>query len=140
MAIYQRHETNPQWEPFPWDAQGSQVVEQELGFHRRALKPLVWTKINWLNFPEEGIFGHDREWFSSHDIAYVATFDDEELVLIQNTWHGFPDPPEWRLASRSAGNAAARWQEWGHFPRLPEAWLMVGAHCRLDSPDRGVQL
>lgn len=28
----------------------------------------------------------------------------EELgfqLLIQNTWHGWPDPPEWGLASRS---------------------------------------
>jgi hypothetical protein len=31
-----------------------------------------------------------------------------DIILIQNTWHGFPDPPEWGLASRPAGQLSVR--------------------------------
>lgn len=57
MSIYKRSEINPEWEPIPWNAHGPQVDEQERGFHARALKPLVWRKVDWKNFPENGIFG-----------------------------------------------------------------------------------
>jgi hypothetical protein len=122
MTIYKRDAVFPEWEPIPWNATGSFVDEQERGFHKRALKPLVWTKVDWNNFPTHDIFGRDRNWFVSHDIEYVTTFEDEDLILIRNTWFGFPDPPEWGLASRPAGNTGARWEMWGHFPDLPTAW------------------
>lgn len=122
LSIYRRHDVFPEWEPIPWDAKGPQVDEQERGFHQRALKPLIWTKVDWKDFPEKGIFGRDRDWFSSHDVEFVTTFDDEDLILIRNTWSGFPDPPEWGLASRPAGNVEATWEMWGHFPALPGAW------------------
>ncbi len=127
MSIFKRDDVFPEWEPVPWDAKGPQVDEQERGFHQRALKLLVWTKIDWMNFPENGIFGRDRHWFVSHDIEYVTTFDGEDLILIRNIWFGFPDPPEWGLASRPAGDADASWQMWGHFPALPAAWLVPDA-------------
>jgi hypothetical protein len=47
MSIYKRHDVFPEWEPIPWDVKGPQVDEQERGFHQRALKRLIWTKINW---------------------------------------------------------------------------------------------
>ncbi|MCC6148803.1 MAG: hypothetical protein IT461_01015 [Planctomycetes bacterium] len=124
MSIYKRHPVFPEWEPIPWDAEGPQVDDQERGFHQRALKPLVWTKVDWKNFPENGIFGGDRDWVSRHNIDYVTTFDGEDLILIRNPWHGFPDPPEWGLASRPAGNAGANWSMWGHFPSLPAPWIV----------------
>jgi hypothetical protein len=127
MSIYKRHDVFPKWEPIPWNAKGPQVDEQERGFHQRALKPLVWTKVDWKDFPEDGIFGRDRDWFVRHDIAYVTTFDDEDFILIRNTWFGWPDPPEWGLASRPAGNTDAGWETWGHFPDLPVAWLFPDA-------------
>lgn len=127
MSNFKRNPVLPDWEPIPWDAQGCEVDEQEKGFRQRALKPVLWTKVDWKNFPANGIFGHDRNWFISHDIEYVATFDGEDLILIRNTWHDFPDPPEWGLASRPAGNAAAPWSVWGHFPTLPSAWVMAEA-------------
>jgi hypothetical protein len=122
MSIYKRHDVLPEWEPIPWNAEGPQVDEQERGFHQRALKPLVWTKVDWKNFPEEGILGQNRDWFISLDIAYVTTFDDEDLILIANTYFGWPDPPRWGLASRPSGKAEARWVPWGCFPDLPTAW------------------
>lgn len=122
MSIYKRDEVDPEWEPIPWNARGPQVDEQEKGFHERALKPLVWNKVDWKNFPEGAIFGRDRDWFVSHDIEFVTTFDDEDLILVRHTWFGFPDPPEWALGSRPAENTQARWTMWGHFPDLPSAW------------------
>jgi len=127
MSIDKRDEVFPEWEPIPWDAKGPQVDQQEVGFHQCAIKPLVWRKVDWKCFPENGIFGLDREWSASHDIEYVTTFDDEDLILIRNTWFGFPDPPEWGLASRLTGDAAAEWKRWGHFPDLPSAWLLPDA-------------
>ncbi|MBX3473781.1 MAG: hypothetical protein KF754_05315 [Planctomycetes bacterium] len=101
--------------------------EQERGFHTRALKPLVWTKVDWNNFPHEGIFGHDRDWFTNNDIAYVATVEGEDLVLIRRDWFGFPDPPQWALASRPVGNEQSKWAMWGSFPILPAAWSVPDA-------------
>lgn len=124
MAIYRRDPYLPEWEPIPWKLAGEEADAQEHGFHERALKPLVWTRVDWKNFPPDGIFGYDRDWFVSNDIAYVATFGDEDLVLIDNTWAGFPDPPRWGLASRATG--AEVWQMWGHFPDLPNAWTVPG--------------
>ncbi|MBN3726007.1 hypothetical protein [Burkholderia sp. Ac-20379] len=127
MNLYRRDDVFPAWEPIPWNMTGAAVDAQELGFHVRARKPIHWTCTPWHDFPQSGIFGRDREWFSSNDIAFYATFEGEELILIQNTWHGFPDPPEWGLASRPAGQAEASWSQWGHFPDLPTAWVMPEA-------------
>ncbi|WP_258128311.1 hypothetical protein [Achromobacter anxifer] len=127
MSLYRRDDVFPEWEPVPWDMTGAAADAQELGFHERAMKPVLWTRAPWQDFPESGIFGRDRDWFVSNDIAYYATIDGEDLILIQNTWHGFPDPPEWGLASRPEGQAAASWSHWGHFPNLPVAWEMPGA-------------
>lgn len=122
MSIYKRDAVFPEWEPIPWNAHGPQVDEQESGFYARAQKPLTWKKVNWKNFPDRGIFGRDRDWFVRHDIAFVTTFDDEDLILVRNTWFGFPDPPEWGLGSRPKGSVQAHWTMWGHFPDLPSAW------------------
>lgn len=112
----------PDWEPIPWDAEGPEVAEQERGFRERARRPLAWRKVDWNNFPKAGVFGRNRDWFIDNDINYVTTADGEDLILIRNTWSGFPDPPEWGLASRPAGDEQAKWQPWGPFPDLPAAW------------------
>ena len=88
------------------------------------MKPLVWTKFDPMNFPEQGIFGKTKEWFTDHDIAYVTSFDGEDLILMQGMYHGFPDPPEWGLASRAAGQHGTAWEHWGHFAVLPVAWKL----------------
>lgn len=124
MSIYRRHDIHPEWEPNPWDMEGTAVDAQELGFHERAMKPIPWRRAPWSDFPPSGIFGRDRDWFVSNDIVFYATFDGEELILIQNTWHGFPDPPEWGLASRQAGQVGAPWSQWGHFADLPHSWVI----------------
>lgn len=115
---------HPGWEPEPWDGPEARQLR---GFHARALKPLRWTMIDWQRFPQDGIFGRDREWFVRNEICCVTSFDDEDLVLVRRTWFGFPDPPEWGLASRPRGKVDARWEPWGNFPELPEAWLVPEA-------------
>jgi hypothetical protein len=111
-----------EWEPTLWNAEPSRAREQREGFDQRSIKPLVWTKIDSNDFPEEGVFGHDLRWFISHDIAYVTTFEGDDMVLIQNTYFGFPDPPEWGMAARPTGTTTVGWKLWGYFSDLPHAW------------------
>ena len=124
MSIYSRDEVLPEWEPVPYDAAGPVADKQEEGFHRRALLPLSWEKVEWKQFPENGIFGRGRDWFVGNDIVCVCTHDGEDLILIRNTWFGWSDPPEWGVASRPVGKLEAPWEMWGHFPGLPSAWTV----------------
>jgi hypothetical protein len=124
MSIYRRDEIAPEWEPAPWPMDAEAADEQERGFLERANKPIRWQPIPWKAFPSEGIFGHQKEWFSSADVEFVASVDGEDLLLIRNTWFGFPDPPEWGLASRPTGSNDIAWSRWGHFPDLPIAWSL----------------
>lgn len=126
MAIYRRDQVSPEWEPVPWDAASSDADRQERGFHDRALKPIQWAPIPWQNFPVDGLFGKTRTELASVDATHFATLDDEDLLLIENTWSGFPDPPPWGLVSKRAGHLAAPWQHWGHFAELPAAWRVPG--------------
>jgi hypothetical protein len=124
MSIYRRDAVAPEWEPAPWTMAAAAADEQERGFHRRATRSISWERVPWAAFPPEGIFGHDSDWFSSFEVHFVASSDGEDLLLIQNIWHGWPDPPEWGLASRPSGRTDVRWQRWGHFPVLPSAWIV----------------
>ncbi|MEO0441253.1 MAG: hypothetical protein AAF067_10285 [Pseudomonadota bacterium] len=124
MSIYKRDAVNPEWEPVPWNARGHKADAQEKAFHERALKPIVWRKIDWERIPEGGLFGFSKEDLQSRDISWFAEHDGEELLLIDNIWFGFPDPPRWGLAWRPAGQAEAKWQHLGHFPDLPKAWCL----------------
>src|SRR5437763_1679289 len=72
-------------------------------------------------------FRTGSRWFSSHNIEYVTTINNEDLILVRNTWFGFPDPPQWGLASHPVGDAEAIWEMWGHFPDLRAAWLVPDA-------------
>lgn len=123
MSIYRRHEVFPEWEPFPYTLTGDVADEQEEGFHARAQTSIEWKRIPWKDLPDDGIFGKDKDWLSSVDAEYFASTDKEDLLLIQNVWHGFPDPPEWGLISKPGGQDVA-WTHWGHFPDLPAPWLV----------------
>ena len=122
MSIYRRDEILPEWEAVPWGMKGAEADAQEAGFQARALKRIQWQAIAWQEFPTDGIFGHDRAWFSERDIEFVASHEGEVLLLIRNIWFGFPDPPEWGLVSRASQDQ--EWRHWGHFPDLPAAWVV----------------
>jgi hypothetical protein len=124
MSLYKRHAVAPEWEPIPRIMFGAWANAQERGFHERALKPLMWERIPFSTLPDEGLFGHSRDWFVERDIICFTSFDGEDLLLIRNSWFGFPDPPEWGLASRRGDGIFSRWKMWGHFPELPAAWTV----------------
>ncbi|MDB5705843.1 MAG: hypothetical protein JWN66_2959 [Sphingomonas bacterium] len=122
MSLYRRDAISPEWEPAPWPMGRKAADEQERGFHERAIKPVAWQPIPWRSFPTEGLFGHDKDWFLSADVAFFASVDGEDLLLIQNLWFGWPDPPEWGLVSRPTSGSDVNWRHWGHFPEPPAAW------------------
>ncbi|MDX8355035.1 hypothetical protein [Cognatiyoonia sp. IB215182] len=115
-------EVLPDWEPAPWRMELKAAEKQKRGFLERAEYSIRWKPLHWESFPEEGIFGEKKAWFQSHDVAYVASLGREDLILIQNLYFGFPDPPEWGLASRPSSQSKGNWSHWGHFPDIPEAW------------------
>ncbi|WP_034158791.1 hypothetical protein [Sphingomonas sp. ERG5] len=123
MAIYRRDAIAPEWEPAPWPMAADAADAQERGFHRRATTPIVWQRLPWKTFPPEGIFGEQEDWFRAADVEFFASFGGEDLLLIQNCWFGWPDPPEWGLASRPGGEGVD-WARWGHFRDLPTSWEM----------------
>lgn len=122
MSIYRRDDVSPEWEPIPYDMRGEAADAQERGFHRWATQAIDWQRVPMLDFPAEGLLGHDRDWFRDREVDFYASHEDEDLILWDNIWNGFPDPPRWGLASRVG--AGARWEVWGHFPDLPIAWNM----------------
>ena len=122
MAVYKRDQVSPDWEPSPWPMDTGAADEQERGFRTRAQMPIRWEPIPWEAFPEQGISGYAKDWLASIDAAHFASFGDEDLILIDNTWFGWPDPPRWGLASRPCGQHDRKWDRWGHFPDLPTAW------------------
>ena len=124
MSIYDRDEINPQWEPSPWPMNAKACDMQELGFQERATKPIKWDRIAWNAFPEKGIFGQSREWLASAEAECFATFDSEDLLLIENTWSGWPDPPRYGLASRPTDQPDAQWTKWGNFREIPAKWTV----------------
>ena len=110
------------WEADPWDAPDAIADRQLTGFTDRAALPLEWKKPVDIGRVDEKRFGMEDEWFSGLDVEFYAVHEDEDYVLMQLIWHGFPDPPEWRLASRRSGKYDQQWEEWGYFTNLPIAW------------------
>ncbi len=109
------------WEADPWDASDEIADAQLAGFHERAAKPIDWTSIRK---NDDSIFGIASAELSGADVEYYATHDGEEMLLMQLAWHGFPDPPEWRLVTRPSDRADL-WVSWGHFEDLPEKWKIL---------------
>lgn len=109
------------WEAVPWNASDAVANSQLQGYRERSAKPIQWHAIR--NIAADGkLFGLEKQWLTSRDVEYFAEKDGEQLLLIQLAWHGFPDPPEWGLASRVVGSETAQWSEWGYFAHLPTCW------------------
>lgn len=110
-----------EWEADPWDASDEVADAQLTGFRLRALEPIKWCAIRNSDIP---VFGIDLQKLLSADVEFHASHEGEALLLMRSPWHGFPDPPEWRLASKSLSIAEAEWTSWGYFADLPDAWEM----------------
>lgn len=109
------------WEADPWDASDKLANVQLAGFQLRATKPIAWIPIR-ISGPS--IFGIDVQKLIGADVEFHATHDGEDMLLMQLIWHGFPDPPEWRFATRPRECADLPWTSWGYFAQLPPAWKM----------------
>jgi len=109
------------WEADPWDAADELADFQLTGFKDRAAKPIVWTSVRDAG---ESVFGIDVAKLTGADVEFVASLHGEEMLLMQLSWHGFPDPPEWRLATRPQGNPDAGWSSWGYFAEPPACWTI----------------
>lgn len=108
------------WEADPWDASDLIADAQLAGFRERAAKPVDWMSIR---NADPSVFGVERDKLVAGDVEFYATQDGEDMLLMQLAWHGFPDPPEWRLATRpSASNGS--WVSWGYFDDLPDRWRL----------------
>lgn len=105
------------WEADPWDASDEVADSQLAGFRERAVKPVEWHSLRAAG----PVFGIENTKLISADVEFFASHDGEEMLLMQLSWHGFPDPPEWRLATRPAGSEGP-WETWGYFEDLPECW------------------
>ncbi len=108
------------WEADPWDASDVVADAQLAGFRERAAKPIGWASIRKAG---QSVFGIERDKLIGGDVEFYAEHDGEDLLLMQLAWHGFPDPPEWRLASRPTGSSGS-WAPWGYFSDLPGNWRL----------------
>jgi hypothetical protein len=111
------------WEADPWDASDAIADQQLAGFKERSNLPLEWAKLSAMQLIDAKLFGMELGWHSELDVEFCAVFNGEDFVLMQQLWHGFPDPPEWRLASRPSGQPDLPWESWGYFADPPKAWL-----------------
>jgi len=113
------------WEADPWDASDEVANSQLKGFQERAAKTIGWTLL-----PAAGpsLFGIEKQKRVGADVGYFATHEGEDMLLMQLAWHGFPDPPEWRLATRSSGSVGP-WESWGYFADMPATWQLPSGGC-----------
>jgi len=108
------------WEPIPWKLGflGSRRLKQ--GFLERSTLPLDWRAATESDWPPVEALGDDFDWARRTGTGFVAERDEENLFLIHRDWFGWPDPPEWGLASRSKADGS--WYLWGSFDAVPENW------------------
>ena len=107
------------WEADPWDATDEVANAQLSGFQNRAVKPIVWSAVR---DAASSVFGVGIQKLIGSDVEFYASHDGEDMLLMALAWHGFPDPPEWRLATRPSEQPNNEWESWGYFPELPQVW------------------
>jgi hypothetical protein len=112
------------WEPIPWDAGFFTTIEQWNGFRVRSKKKIVWTKVDFRLGNELNVFGFDSDFLISNDVSYFSSKNDENYLLVENTWFGWPDPPKYGLISSINNTNKSKWKYWGHFDELPSNWAV----------------
>ena len=109
------------WEADPWDASDEVADVQLAGFRERTAKAIIWASIRDAGL---SVFGTEVTKLRGADVEFYAVHDGEDMLLMRLDWHGFPDPPELRLATRPSNRADLSWSPWGYFADLPERWRM----------------
>jgi hypothetical protein len=108
------------WEADPWDASDTVADAQLAGFTLRSVMAIDWRSVRHAG---PMVFGLAVQQLIGADVAFVAECNGEDMLLMQLDWHGFPDPPEWRLATRPSGGESP-WESWGYFAEVPGAWRL----------------
>jgi hypothetical protein len=90
------------------------------GCNERIQLLLDWRRATEADWPPEHALADDVDWSRQMGVGFVAEAGDEKLFLFSRDWFGWPDPPEWGLASFNKVNG--EWHLWGSFDVLPSTW------------------
>ena len=90
------------------------------GLLKREKWSLAWRRATANDWPPVKSLGYDHNWARKTGTGFVAEHGDELLYLIDRDWFGFPDPPQWGLASFN--QKTRKWRLWGNFDDLPMGW------------------
>ena len=110
------------WEPNPWTLGIFRSRRIKSGFNERAHWPLNWRRAGVEDWPTLSSLGSDHDWARKSGTGFVAEYGDEQLFLIDRDWFGWPDPPQWGLASYD--RTRNKWRLWGNFDDVPTAWSL----------------
>lgn len=110
------------WEPIPWTLGFFRSRSIRSGFSERASWSLDWRRAGADDWPPSHALGQDYDWARKTGTGFIANFDDETLYLIDRDWFGWPDPPQWGLASYD--RVPHKWRLWGNFDDAPPAWKL----------------
>ena len=87
--------------------------------------PRLWPAVDWRiaeteDWPPVEPMGRDFDWARRMGTGFVADFDKKRWFLFHRDWFGWPDPPEWSLASYDIVGGA--WLFYNDFDVLPKNW------------------
>ena len=93
---------------------------------RSATSPATWPTTTWRpaatkDWPPTELVEGDLDWMRKTGTGYVSEFDGKKWFLFDRDWFGWPDPPEWGLASYQASEG---WRFFDDFDVLPEGWTV----------------
>ena len=98
------------------------IWRRRAGFRLRADWPLLWRFAALEDWPPCALLGDDFDWANKTGTGFVADHGDETLYLIDRDWFGWPDPPQWSLASYD--RRRDRYYFWGDFNECRPAWRL----------------
>jgi hypothetical protein len=94
---------------------------------RAPVSPGDWPATTWRpatieDWPPSDLLQGDLDWMRKTGTGYVSEFHGKRWFLFDRDWFGWPDPPEWGLASYEA--AGEGWQFFDDFDVLPKNWIV----------------
>ena len=102
-----------------------------LGFEvgRPATSAERWPVASWRpavteDWPPTEKLPGDLDWMRKTGTGYVSEFNGKRWFLFDRDWFGWPDPPEWGLASYATGEG---WRFFDDFDVLPDTWIVPKA-------------
>jgi hypothetical protein len=104
------------------------ALARRLGFTvgRYGKRPESWPAVSWRpatteDWPPTKLLQGDLDWMRRTGTGYVSEFDGKRWFLFDRDWFGWPDPPEWGLASYEPSRG---WRFFDDFDVLPENWIV----------------